>query len=82
MAKTKVTLNIKGFNQLRADAGVMADLQARADRIAAAAGDGMVAGRVYQGKDRARVAVYTDTIDAKIAEATDRALTTAIEAGR
>lgn len=78
----KVELNLKGFNALRSTPEVMADLQARADRIAAAAGEGMVAEQVYVGKDRARVAVYTDTIEAKKAEAEDRALTIAIEAGR
>lgn len=82
MAKTRVELNIAGFNELRSSPGVIADLQARADRIAAAAGEGMVAGRVYRGRDRSRVEVHTETFEAKLAEAQDRALTVAIEAGR
>lgn len=82
MAGTRVVLNGAGFKALLQSAAVQADLKSRADRIAAAAGDGMVAERVYLGRNRSRVQVYTDTLEAKRAEANHQALTRAIGAGR
>lgn len=80
MAKVKVELNSRGVRQLLNDAGVAADLRRRAERIAAAAGDGMLVDT--SSGTRARAVVITGTADAKKAEATDRRLTRALDAGR
>ena len=61
---------------------VAAKCLAHGERIAAAAGDGFVAERLDAARTRARVQVRTDTIDAMLAEANDRALTNALDAGR
>ena len=82
----RVKLNIKGFVELRNSPAVVADLQARARRIAAAAGDGMEVKPAETNhrfpKGRARVAVVTGTYDAMRREAKTRDLTRAIDAGR
>lgn len=52
----KVKLNNKGFRQLRTDPKVVADLDARAQRIAAASG-GKV-GEAQPPRNRARRAVF------------------------
>lgn len=80
-----VTLNIPGFVALRNSPAVQADIKARAERIAAAAGDGFAVSPVRTNRSvsgRARVTVYTETAEAMVAEATDRVLDTAIDAGR
>lgn len=61
--------------------GVRPDLQRRMDRIAAAAGPGHKA-ELEVGQNRLRAAVWTDTDEARKAEATDLTLTRAIDAGR
>lgn len=60
---------------------IQKDIKRRADNIAAAAGDGMVV-TTGLGPNRARVSVGTDTHEAMLAEAKDRVLTRAIDAGR
>lgn len=82
MAVTKIVLNGKGFVELLQSPEVQADLKRRADAIAAAAGDGMVADLVRLTSKRSRVTVRTATPAAKRAEAVDRKLTRAIDAGR
>ena len=77
----RVVINSAGVKDLLQSVEVQRDLRARAERIAAAAGDGMTA-ELGVGKNRARAQVYTETIDAMRAEADDRALTRAIDAGR
>lgn len=61
--------------------GVKTDLLERAERIAAEAGDGNA---VEEGgsRARARYVVVTETEDAMLAEARDRNLTRAFDAGR
>lgn len=81
MAQVRVVLNRDGPRQLRRLPAVQADLKRRADRIAAAAGAGMEAS-VVEGTNRARASVITDSTGARRAEATGRALTRAIDAGR
>lgn len=82
MAKNvRIELNSKGVRQLLHDPGVLADLERRAKRIAAAAGEGMETDS-DAGGTRARAVVITATRDAQRAEATDRALTRAVDAGR
>jgi hypothetical protein len=81
MAKIRIEMNPKAIGELLKSQPVQDDLKARADRIAEAAGDGMLAS-VRVGKTRARASILTDTIAAKRAEAKDRALTRALDAGR
>jgi len=80
-----IVLNIPGFVALRNSPEVQADIQARAERIASAAGDGFVVTPVTTNRSmsgRAHVAVITGDADAMLAEANDQALTRAIDAGR
>ena len=77
----RIEVNSAGIQALLKSAEVQADLEARAHRIAAAAGEGMEAGSRV-GKTRARASVITATRKAQLAEATERALTRALDAGR
>jgi len=79
--KVRVTINSSAAASILKSAGVLADLRARADRIAAAAGDGMEANSRI-GRSRARASVVTATRKAMRAEATDRALTRSLDRGR
>lgn len=76
----KVKLNSAGVKALLQDPGVQADLLRRAQRIASAAGEGMVAGSEV-GRTRARAWVVTATPEAMIAEARDRRLSSSMQAG-
>jgi hypothetical protein len=62
--------------------GAAAAVSAAAHRIASAAGPGMETRPLERGRNRVRMAVYTATWQAKHAEATTRALTRAVDAGR
>jgi hypothetical protein len=76
-----IKLNSPGVKALLRSPEMLADLEARARRIAAVAGPGFESdGQI--GPSRARAAVWTDTFEAMHAEATTRALTRAIDAGR
>lgn len=79
--KLRIDMNGAGIQELLKSAEVQAELKARADRIAAAAGEGMEPS-VRVGRSRARASVITGSREAKLAEATDRALTRALDAGR
>lgn len=81
MSLVRVVLNHDGIAELLKSAEVQADLEERGKRIAAAAGDGVEVER-FVGQARARVIVRTATTEARLAEASDRALTRAIDAGR
>lgn len=83
MAKTtvKIELNSAAVRSILTSGEVQADLAARAQRIAAAAGPGMEASSSV-GANRARASVIAATFEARHAEATRRALTSAIDAGR
>lgn len=81
MAKAQIKMNASGARAILTSGAVQAFLKAKADRIAAAAGSGMVA-HSNPGSSRARAAVVTSTKKAMRAEATDRALTRALDAGR
>lgn len=79
--KVRIEVNSAGIRSILQSPEVQSMLRARAERIAAAAGDGMeVASSI--GATRARASVITATKEAREAEATDRALTSAIDAGR
>ena len=81
MAKMRFKLNRGGVRDLLRGPQVLSDLRSRASRVAAAAGPGHRV-EVGLGPNRARAAVITDTMEARRAEATDRSLTRAIDAGR
>lgn len=77
----KIKLISSGVKTLLRSHAVKKDLEARANRIAAAAGPGMAVASTY-GRTRALAMVYTDTPEAMAAEASERRLTRAIDAGR
>ena len=77
----RIVLKHKGMRQLLRSPEVLADLKRRAESIAAAAGSGMEVSAMV-GRNRARSSVITATSEARNAEATSRALTRAIDAGR
>lgn len=79
--KIRVEINSAGIGALLKSDEVQAFLMAKAQRIAAAAGEGMEASSRI-GATRARASVITATRAARKAEAVDRALTAAIDAGR
>lgn len=82
MATTvRIVLNRAGVEELLRSPEVRADLERRARAIAAAAGEGMEVDSAI-GRTRARAMVWTDTPRARLAEATNRTLTRAIDAGR
>lgn len=82
MAKRpKVKVLRKGSVAILKSDSVRADLQRRASAIAAAAGPGFVA-TVKYGRDRNLANVHAETDEARRAEAEDRALTRALDAGR
>ena len=76
----RVKFNSKELDRIRKEL-VKNDLKKRADRIAAAAGDGMESSVVI-GRTRARASVITATHAARRAEARNASLTRAIDAGR
>lgn len=80
-SKIRVDISSAGIQEVLKSSPVRAFLLAKAERIAAAAGPGMLASSRV-GRTRARASVITDTYKAKRAEATDRRLTRAIDAGR
>lgn len=89
MAKSiRIQLNKAGIISLLQSPEVQADLRARANRIADAAGGATEnAGDDFEvdvttNRDRAVAFVRTVTHEARLAEAEDRALTRAIDAGR
>jgi hypothetical protein len=78
---TRIVLNRAGVKALLRSAEVQADLRRRGQAIASAAGAGhRVESQV--GPNRARVAVITETPEAMVAEATERKLSRAVDAGR
>lgn len=82
MAKNvRIEVNRKAVRSLLRSPEVKADLERRAKKIAAAAGPGFEVDS-HVGKNRARADVATGTFEAMRAEATDRALTRAVDAGR
>ena len=81
MTTMRIELNRSAVRDLLRSDAVAADLRARAERIATAAGEGMEV-ETEIGPERARAAVITMTHKARLAEAQDRALTSALDAGR
>ncbi len=81
MSTSKFKLRRAGVRELLRSEGVLRDLERRARDVAAQAGPGHVVDSKI-GRNRARVAVLAVTADARLAEATDRNLTRAINAAR
>lgn len=85
MAKSKIKWNVAGFKQLRSEPGVVDDLEARAEAVAAAAGDGYVTGSrqgVARPQGRWRTSVVTGDFDAILDNARHQTLLRALDAGR
>ena len=81
----RIKLHNDAFVELRKSAAVVADLTARAQRVASAAGPDFVVRAPFftSGRaGRANVGVAGTTYAARRAEATSRVLTRAIDAGR
>lgn len=81
MARVRVKLNHRGVRQLLRSPEMRDDLERRARNIANAAGEGFEADSQL-GRTRARAMAYTTDAESMRAEASDRALTRAIDAGR
>jgi hypothetical protein len=77
----RIKLNSRGVREILRSREVLSDLERRARNIADAAGPGHEVDSEI-GPNRARASVRTDSIDAMLAEATDRTLTRAFDAGR
>lgn len=77
----RVKLHNKAFNALRKDSALVADLEARAQAIASAAGEGYTASS-RSGKTRHRVSVITESYEAAEDQAKNNTLLRALEAGR
>src|SRR5690606_40547112 len=74
MQVLRLQFNTRGVRGMLNSDGVQRDLKRRADRIAAAAGDGMAAS-VQSGRTRARGSLYSRTPEAMEREARHAALT-------
>lgn len=82
--KVRIEFLSQGFREVLLSPEVANELRARAERIADAAGEGFEA-EVFTGSfggGRHVATVRSDTFTAARAEAEDKALTRAIEAGR
>lgn len=80
MAKTRVKLNIDGFNELRKRGEVESLVAAEAEKISDRAGPGFAVG-VHQMGTRVIANVYTETAKAMVAEAKRGALSKAVSDG-
>lgn len=78
----KIKFNLKAFDQLRTAPGVDADVARRAERVAAAAGDGYEVLPAQQGRKRARRLVAPVTRAAKRDNETNNTLIRALGAGK
>lgn len=79
--KVRIDFNYAGFDAIRKSAAVRDELERRANLIAAAAGEGNEV-EVRDGAHRARASIRTETYEARKAEAVDKTLTSALDAGR
>lgn len=83
--KIRLEMNRDGFRAILTGPEVRGDIQARADRIAAAAGAGFEASSFvarWGNSPRVIGVVRAADLEAARAEATDRSLTRSIDAGR
>jgi hypothetical protein len=88
MARTVITRwewHVKtGYREFMRQAAVLAALESSGEAIASAAGEGVeVESQSRSGsRNTPRVAVFTETAEAKVNEAKHRSLTRALDAGR
>lgn len=84
MSSTQIKWNMSGWRAVRTSPGVMAELDRRASRIAAAAGPGFKANPAKEtgGRGRGRASVATATRNAARKNAKEHTLLTAAQAGR
>ena len=73
--------NRKAAGEILKSPAVLADVRARADRVAAAAGPGFEASSMI-GRNRARASVKADTFSARVRNSRQNILLRALEAGR
>lgn len=78
--KIRLEINAGNIGKLLRGSEVQTDLMARGNAIASAAGPGHSVDMTFT--DRAAVFIRTDTPEAMVAEARDRTLTSALDAGR
>lgn len=82
----RIDINKGGIGELLGSKEVADNLEARGHRMAAAAGGEAAGFEVTTSKQRkdgrSQVVVRTATVEARLAEANDRALSRAIDAGR
>lgn len=81
-SKVRVKWHIKNWRALRNSAEVRGDLDQRASRIAAAAGDGFTRRQAKVGKNRARASVGTNSWESMKRQSEDNVLQRALNAGR
>lgn len=82
MPNMRIEIDDAGVRELLKSRAVQDDLARRGQRIANAAGDGFAVERGTRGKTRTRVFVQAETAKARRAEATNRALSKSLDAGR
>lgn len=80
--KVRVKWHIKNWRALRNSPEVRADLDQRASRIAAAAGDGFTRRQAKTGKNRARASVGASSYKGRKRQSEDNVLQQALNAGR
>lgn len=81
MGRVKFDFHYDGFNEVRRDPAVAAEVERRAEAIAGAAGDGYEV-RTSESKSRARAVVITATPEAMVDQARNHTLERSIDAGR
>ena len=82
MAKKRLKFNRAAFNALRTAPGVEADLTARAEAMAEAAGDGFEMLPAEKSRKRAHRVVAATTVEAAAKNAKENTLLRSIDAGR
>lgn len=81
-SKVRLKFNNPAFAQLRTEPGVRADIKARAESVAEAAGEGVEVLPIQEPRSRARALVGPVTGEAARRVAKDNTLIRALEAGR
>lgn len=82
MSGVRVKINQRGARKLLTSKGIQDDLDARAQRIQAAAGEGFMTRQRHRRKVRYGAQVRTETEAGRRAQAEGNVLTIALNAGR
>lgn len=77
----RIKYNLDAFEEIRRSPGVTADVNSRAARVAAAAGEGYESSP-YHGRTRNRASVITATHKARLDNAKNNTLLRSLDAGR